>query len=128
MERTRRGSIILLTTGLALIIQLLIISPALAQDTNTTSAQNDSTIKIVDPKNHTITIIDTRTNQPISVSNFTPTEAVNTTTLPTNAANPTTSEILTPEKPTVNDTLTTNTGNATTNDNLTAKFNALQGK
>ncbi len=130
MERLRWTRFIVLSTVLALVIQLLIINSVMAQAPNTSLAQNNDTIRIVDPKNHTISIIDPKTNQIVSVTNFTPTEAANTTTndtLTTNAGNATTSEILTPENTATNETLTTNTGNATTNENLTAEFNDLQG-
>ena len=131
MEGIRWTSFIVLTTVVALVIQLLIISPVMAQGPNTTSTQNRNNTKlIVDLKNHTITLVNTTTNETISVKNLTPKAAVNTTTdenIITNAINATNGN-LTPEKTTINDTLTTNTANATTNANLTAKFNALQGK
>jgi hypothetical protein len=84
----------------------------------------------VDLKNHTITIIDKKTDQPVRVCNFTPKESANITTNNTVAVgigNVTSCENLTPVKPTIND-LTTDTENATSNVNLTAKFNDLQGK
>lgn len=131
MEGISWTSFIVLTTVVALVIQLLIISPVMAQGPNTTSAQNRNNTKlIVDLKNHTITLVNTTTNETISVKNLTPKAAVNTTTdenIITNAINATNGN-LTPEKTTINETLTTNTENATTNGNLTAKFNALQGK
>ena len=86
----------------------------MAQSPNTSLVENNNTLKIVDLKNHTISIIDPKTNQIVSVKNFT--------------GNATSSEILTPEKTTINETLTENMENATSNVNLTAKFNALQGK
>lgn len=81
-------------------------------------------------KNHTISIIDPKTNQIVSVMKFTPNASANTTiteTLTTNAGNAT-GEKFTPENTTTNEILTKNTGNATTNENLTNKFSALQGK
>jgi hypothetical protein len=121
-------SFIVLATVLVLVIQLLIINSVMAQAQNTSLTQNRSTIKIVDPKNRTITIVDTITNQPISVRNLTPAEAANTTTNDTIITNATSSEILTPEKTTINETLTTNAGNTTTNENLTDEFDEIQGK
>ena len=73
-------------------------------------------------KNHTVTIIDKKTDQPISICKFTPIEAANMTTnntLTTNIANATTCENLTPVKPT-NETnkmiIPSNSGNATINE------------
>ena len=132
MESIKWTSLIVLPTLLTLVIQLLIINPVMAQDSNTPLAQNSNKTKlIVDLKNHTITTIDTTTNETISVKKFTPIEVANTTTnesLTTNIENATADEILTPENTTTNETLTTNSENATTSENLTAKFNALQGK
>jgi hypothetical protein len=127
-------SFILFTTVLALVIQLLIINPAMAQGPNTTSAEiRNNTRVFVSVKNHTIsfTLVDAKTNETISVKNFPIKEAANTTTnenLTKNTENATTNEILTPENTTTNETLTKNTENATTNENLTAKFNELQNK
>jgi len=132
MEGSKWTSFIVLTTLLTLVIQLLIINPVMAQDSNTSFAQNRNNTKlIVDLKNHTITTIDTTTNETISVKKFTPIEVANTTTnesLTTNSENATTNGNLAPEKTTINETLTTNSENATADENLTAKFNALQGK
>jgi hypothetical protein len=115
----------MLSTVLALVIQLLIINSVMAQAPNTSLAYNPNTTRIVDLKNHTITIIDKKTDQPLSVCKFTPIETANMTT---NIGNVTTCENLTPVKPTINETLTVNTKNATTNENITDKFNTLQGK
>ena len=132
MEGIKWTSFIVLTTLLTLVIQLLVINPVMAQESNTTLAQNRNNTKlIVDLKSHTITTIDTTTNETISVKKFTPIEVANTTTnesLTTNIENATIDEILTPENTTTNETLRENMGNTTTNINLTAKFNALQGK
>jgi hypothetical protein len=114
-----------LSTVLPLVIQLLIINSVMAQAPNTSLAYNPNTSRIVDLKNHTITIIDRITDQPVSVCKFTPIETANKTI---NIGNVTTCENLTPVKPTINETLSTNTENATTNVNLSAKFNDLQGK
>jgi hypothetical protein len=113
MEQLRWTSFIVLSTVIAIVMQLTINS-VIAQAPNTSLAQNNSTLRIVDLKNNTISIIDPNTNQIINVTNFT--------------GSATSREILTPEKTTINETLTTNAGNATTNENLTAKFNVLQGK
>lgn len=131
MERLNWTSFIMLSTVLALVIHLLIINSVMAQAPNPSLAYNPNTSRIVDVKNHTITIIDKKTDQPISVCKFTPIEAANMTTnntVTTNIGNTTICENLTPAKPTINETLTVNTKNATTNVNLTAKFNALQAK
>ena len=132
MEGIKWTSFIVLPTLLTLVMQLFTINPVMAQDSNTTLAQNSNNTKlIVDLKNHTITTIDKTTNETISVKKFTPIEVANTTTnesLTTNIENATIDEILTPENTTTNETLTTNSENATTSENLTAKFNALQGK
>jgi hypothetical protein len=125
MERIRWTSFIVLSTVLPLVIQLLIINSVMAQAPNTSLAYNPNTSRIVDLKNHTITIIDRITDQPVSVCKFTPIETANKTI---NIGNVTTCENLTPVKPTINETLSTNTENATTNVNLSAKFNDLQGK
>lgn len=92
MKRLRWTSFIVLSTVLALVMQLTINS-VVAQGPNTSLAQNNSTLKIVDLKNNTISIIDPNTNQIVSVKNFT--------------GNATSGEILTPEKTTINQTLTT---------------------
>jgi hypothetical protein len=97
----------------------------MAQAPNTSLAYNPNTTRIVDFKNQTITIIDKKTDQPVSICKFTPIETANMTT---NIGNVTSCENSTPVKQTINETLTTNTGNATTNVNLTAEFNDLQGK
>lgn len=130
MER-HRISFIVFPTVLALVIQLLIINSVIAQVQNTSLVQNNNTLKIVDTENLTISIIDPKTNQIVSVMNFTPEAFANMTTndtLTTNALTTTSSEILTPENTTINETLATDTDNATTNVNLTDKFDALQGK
>lgn len=121
----------MLSTVLALVIQLLIINSVMAQAPDTSLPYNPNTTRYVDLINNTITIIDPKTDQPVMVCNFTPTETANMTTnntLTTNIRNVTTCENLTPVKPTINETLTANTGNATTNINLTDKFETLQGK
>ena len=103
----------------------------MAQAPNVSLAYNPNTSRIVDPENHTITIVDKKTDQPITVCKFTPKEAPNMTTNNTGTiyiGNVTTCENLTPVKSTINETLTTNMENATTNINLTDKFDALQGK
>jgi hypothetical protein len=116
----------------------------MAQAPNSSLAYNLNTNRIVDLKNHTITIVDSKTDQPIRVCKFTPIEAANMTTnntLTTSIGNVTSCENLTPVKPTIDETITTNTGNATTNEtlttnmenettnvNLTDKFSDLQGK
>lgn len=82
-------SYVLLSTLLALIMQLPINS-VFAQATNTSLAQNNDTIRIVDSKNNTISIIDPKTNQIVSVENLT--------------ANATSGEVLTPENRTINQT------------------------
>ena len=131
MERIRWTSFIVLSTVLALVIQLLIINSVMAQAPNVSLAYNPNTSRIVDPENHTITIVDKKTDQPITVCKFTPKEAPNMTTNNTGTiyiGNVTTCENLTPVKSTINETLTTNMENATTNINLTDKFDALQGK
>jgi hypothetical protein len=125
----------------------------MAQAPNTSLTYDPNTSRIVDLKNHTITIIDKKTDQPVRVCNFTPKESANITTnntvavgignvtscenltpvkptindLTTDTENATSNSNLTPVKPTIND-LTTDTENATSNVNLTAKFNDLQGK
>lgn len=126
MERIRWTSFIVLSTVLALAIQLLIINSVMAQAPNTSLAYNPNTSRIVDLKNHTITIVDKKTDQPVSVCKFTPIETNNTLT--TIIGNVTTCENLTPVNPTINETLTVNTKNATTNESLTDKFETLQGK
>ena len=92
-----------------LVIHPLTTGQVIAQGENKTLAKNatsphytNNTRAIVDLKNHTITLIDTTTNETISVKNFTP-KVGNTTT---------------------NQNLT---GNTTTKENLTAKFKSLQG-
>jgi hypothetical protein len=95
----------------------------MAQAPNPSLAYNPNTSRIVDAKNHTITIIDKKTHQPISVCKFPPREATNMTannTLRTNIANGTTCENLIPGKATTNETnkmnIPGNSGNATTNE------------
>lgn len=78
-------------------VQLVIINSVLAQTPNTSLAQKNETLRIVDSKNGTISIIDPKTDQIISVENFT--------------GNATSSNFLTPEKTTINETLTANKGN-----------------
>ena len=134
MDQIKWITFVVFTTVLALVIQLLIINPVMAQGPNTTSAENsNNTRMLVSVKNHTIsfTLVDAKTNETISVKNFQIKAAANTTTnetLTMNTGNATTNENLTPENATTNETLTMNTGNATTNENLTTKFNELQGK
>ena len=144
MERIRWTSFIVLSTVLALVIQLLIINSVMAQAPNASLAYNPNTTRIMDPENHTITIVDKKTDQPITVCKFTPKEPANMTTNNTGTTtigNVTSCENLTPVKPAIDETLTTdtgnattdetittNTGNATTNVNLTDKFETLQGK
>jgi hypothetical protein len=127
MERIRWTSFIVLSTVLALVMQLLIINSVIAQAQNTSLAQNQSATRIVDVNNNTIATIDPKTHQILNVSNFT--------------GNAISGEILTPENATINKTLTMDTGNATTDEtltmdtgnatteiNLTDKFGTLQGK
>ena len=80
MERPRWTSFIVLSTVLALVMQLLIINSVIAQAQNISLAEDRSALRIVDLKNHTITTIDTTTNDTISVKKFTPIEVANTTT------------------------------------------------
>ena len=130
MERIKWTSFIVLSTVLALVIQLLIINSVMAQAPNTTLEQN-RTKRIVDLEKHTITIVDKITNETISVKNFLPNTSANMTkneTLTANGENATTNEILTPVEPTINGTISPNTENATTTVNLTDKFDTLQGK
>jgi len=148
MARLMWTSLIVVTAMFALVTQLFIISPAMAQDRNTTSAQNrDNTKLIVDLKNNTITLLNTTTNETISVKEYMPEAPLNTTTIEnittnqenaidgtttienitTNQENATNGN-LTPENTIKNETLTENNKNTTTNVNLTSKFNALQGK
>ncbi|MGI0031301.1 MAG: hypothetical protein ACRD80_06930 [Nitrososphaeraceae archaeon] len=104
MNQIKWTSFIVFTSLLALVIQLLIISPVMAQGPNTTSAENRNNTKlVVNFKNHTISIVDTITNETISVKPF-PKETGNMTT---------------------NETLSGSIGNMTTNDNLTEKFKEL---
>ena len=102
MERIRWTSFIVLSTVLALVMQLLIINSVMAQAPNTSLAYDPNTTRIVDLKNHTITIIDKKTDQPISICKFTPIETANMTT---NIGNVTTCENFTLVKPTINETL-----------------------
>jgi hypothetical protein len=95
----------------------------MAQAPNPSLAYNPNTSRIVNMENHTITIIDKKTHQPISVCKFPPREATNMTTnktLTTSRANETTCENLTPVKPTANETnkmiIPDKSGNATTNE------------
>jgi len=135
MERVNWTSFIMLTSVLALVIQLLIINSVIAQSPNPSLAYNPNTSRIVDVKNHTITIIDKKTDQPISVCKFTPMEAANMTTnnnLTKNIANSTTCENLTPVKPTTNETnkliipgKSVQTGNLGNNENLSERLGNL---
>ena len=114
MERLSWTRFIVYSIIPALLAQLLIINSVMAQAPNTSLAQNNDTLRIVDLKNHTISIIDPKTNQIVRVENFT--------------GNAPASEIPAPENTTINERLANNSGNASTNVNLTTKFNALQGK
>ena len=135
MERLNWTGLIVLSTVLALVIQLLIINSVMAQAPNPSLAYNPNTSRIVDAKNHTITIIDKKTHQPISVCKFPPREATNMTannTLRTNIANGTTCENLTPGKATTNETNkmiipgnSGNTGNLGNNENLSERLGKL---
>lgn len=92
MKRLTWISFVLLSTVLALLMQLPINS-VIAQATNTSLAQNNNTLRIVDSNNNTISIIDPNTNQIVNVDNLT--------------ANATSGEVLTPENTTINQTQTT---------------------
>lgn len=124
-----------LTISLILVIQPFAAAQQPTQDNNIDTSSNDNsknrnnTRSIVDLKNHTVTLIDTRTNETISVKNFTP-KAINATTTDTltrNAVNATSSGMPEPENVTIKEKLANTSGNAS-NINLTAKFNSLQGK
>ena len=155
MERIRWTSFIVLSTVLALVIQLLIVNSVMAQAPNTTLPYNPNATTHVDLINRTITVLDPKTDQPVMVCKFTVIESPKNTTnntlsknirnitscenltpvkptinetLTTNMENASTNVNLTPVKPTINETLTTNTGNATTEINLTDKFETLKGK
>ena len=52
----------------------------MAQAPNTSLTYDPNTSGIVDVKNHTITIIDKKTDQPVSVCKFTPIQTGNMTT------------------------------------------------
>ena len=69
MKRLNWTSFIMLSSILALVIQFLILNSVIAQAPNPSLAYNPNTSRIVDVKNHTITIIDKKTDQPISVCN-----------------------------------------------------------
>jgi hypothetical protein len=71
----------------------LSIDSLIAQATNTSLAQSNETLRIVDSKNSTISIIDPNTNQIVSVENLT--------------ANTTSGGLLTPGNTTINQTQTT---------------------
>ena len=97
----------MLSSVLTLVVQLLIINSVMAQAPNPSLTYNHNTSRIVDVKNNTITIIDKKTDQPISICKFAPIEAANMTTnntVRTNIANTTTCENLTSVKPTTNET------------------------
>jgi hypothetical protein len=82
-------------------------------------------------RDNTVIVVNTTTNETISVRNLTETagNATINETLPTNTGNATATTNETLPTNTGNAiTLPTNTGNATTNETLTAKFKALQGK
>jgi hypothetical protein len=114
-----------------LLITCALVGSVMAQSDNMTSENSNNTQRIVNMKDRTVSLINTTTNETISVKEFMPEAALNTTTnqnIITNASNATTNENLTPENTTTNETLTANTENATNNVNLTAKFNSLQGK
>ena len=135
MKRLNWTSFIMLSSILALVIQFLILNSVIAQAPNPSLAYNPNTSRIVDVKNHTITIIDKKTDQPISVCKFTPIKAENMTTnntLTTNKANATTCENLTPVKPTTNETNKMiipgkpgQTGNLGNNENLSERLGKL---
>ena len=116
----------MILVGLAIILILMI---PLVQAQNTTFSTNASDVKII--KNYTdrtLTLLNTTTNETISITSI-PQEDENMTTNQTtqsNTENLTSNETLTHKK-TTNETLTTNTPN-TSNINLTDKFNTLQGK
>jgi len=122
----------MIITVLSLVVQVLIINSVMAQSANTTLAQNpNNTRLIVNLKNHTITLVDTRTNETLGVTELKLKPVTNNTTnesLTINPGNTTSSKILSPENTTTNETLVKNTANATTKENLTEKFSSLQGK
>jgi len=91
MKRLGWTSFIMLSMVLALVMQLTINS-VIAQAPNTSLAQNNNTLRIVDSENNTIAIIDPITHQIVNVSDFT--------------GNARSGETLTPENTTINQTLT----------------------
>ena len=132
MNQIKSMSFIMIITVLSLVMQLFIINSVMAQSTNTTPPQNrNNTMLIVNLKNHTISLVDTRTNETLGVTELKLKPVTNNTTnesLTINPSNTTSSKILSPENTTTNETLVKNTANATTNENLTEKFSSLQGK
>jgi hypothetical protein len=120
-----------LNIAFLLLITYVLVGSVMAQSDNMTSENSNNTQRIVNMKDRTVSLINTTTNETISVKEFMPEGALNTTrnqNIITNANDTTTNENLTPENTTTNETHTANTENATTNVNLTSKFNALQGK
>ena len=137
MDGSSNGIVIGLLFALVLIIPPFVSAQQASEDDNKNLSQNnnsesrDNTRAIVDLKNHTVTVIDTITNETISVKSYTPkTNANATQSQPptTNAENATNSGILVPQKTKINDTLTENTQNTTNSINLTKKFESLKGK
>jgi hypothetical protein len=133
MDGSSKGIAIGLLFALILIIPPFVSAQQAGEDNNKNLSQNnnsesrDNTRAIVNLKNHTVTVIDTRTNEPISVKSYTPktnASATQSETLTTNAENATTSGILVPEKTKINDTFA-DTQNTTNSLNLTEKFESL---
>jgi regulatory protein YycI of two-component signal transduction system YycFG len=123
MDRILLTTLIGLTVTLVLVIVPLINYWLMAQTQNTTAPQNTtlpqkSTKKMI-IKDNTVTIVNTTTNETISVRDLT-----------ANTGNTTTNESLAANtgNTTTNESLAANTGNTTTNESLAAKFKALQGE
>ena len=110
MNKILLAVLIAVTVTQVLVVVSLVDDRMIAKAQNTTTPENKTLSQIPMEKmiirNNIVTVINTTTNETISVTNLTE-----------NAGNATT-----------NDTLATSTGNATTNVNLTAKFKELQGK
>ena len=101
------------------VIPFLTTDLATGQGQNATSQNRNDTRMILNIKDKTVTVVNTTTNETISIRNLTE-----------DTRNMTANETLsgTAENMTANEALTTNLENATTSVNLTEKFNTLQGK
>jgi hypothetical protein len=135
MNQILLAILIAMTVTQVLVVLPLIDNWMIAKAQNTITPENKTSqepaVKMI-IKDNTVTVINTTSNETISIRNLTEDTGNATTneTITADTGNATTNETITADtgNATTNETITADTGNATTNETLTEKFKALQNE